>query len=152
MVFSTQTAPEEFRQMQNRVRQLSHQHPSSSWQTLLTFSSDHLPNLIRLQMKTPSNPGLRRTYVNIKANWDRYRQEVEAALSKRSLPTDCQRDKKIFLTVLLKAASQHILTGSHRLHAEPVPAEIMDVMNRRDDLGKRDPPPFIFTTLLLSCK
>ena len=113
---------------------------SCSWQTLSTLSSDHLPILIRLQMKSPSNPGLRRTYVNLKkANWDRYRQEVEAALSKRSLPTDCQRDEKIFRTILLKAASHHIPTGRHRLHEEPVPAEILDVMNRRDDLRKRDP-------------
>ena len=35
---------------------------SCSWQTLSMLSSDHLPILIRLQMKTPSNPGLRRTY------------------------------------------------------------------------------------------
>ena len=101
MVFSTGTAPQEFRQMQNRVRQMSHLHQ---------------PILIRLQMKTPSNPGVRRTYVNLKkANWDRYRQEVEAALRNRSLPTDCQRDEKIFRTVLLKAASHHIPTGRHRL-------------------------------------
>ena len=112
-----------------------------SWQTLSTLSSDHLPILIRLQMKTPSNPGLRRTYVNLKkGNWDRYRQEVEATLSKRSLPTDCQRHEKIFLTVLFKAASHHIPTGRHRLHEESVPAEILDVMNRRDDLRKRNTP------------
>ena len=91
-------------------------------------------------MKTPPNPGLRRIYVNLKkANWDRYRQEVEAVLSKRSPPTDCQRDEKIFCTVLLKAASHHIPTGRHRLHEEAVPTEILDVMNRRDDLRKRDP-------------
>ena len=113
---------------------------SCSWQTLLTLSSDNLPILIRLQMNTPSNPGLRRIYLNLKkANWDRYRQEVEAALRNRSLPTDCQRDAKIFRTVLLKAASHHIPTGRHRLHEEPVRAEILDVMNRRDDLRKRDP-------------
>ena len=78
--------------------------------------------------------GLRQTYVNLKkANWDRSRQEIEATLSKRSPPTDCQ------YTVLLKAASHHIPTGRHRLHEEPVPAEILDVMNRRDDLRKIDP-------------
>ena len=83
---------------------------SCSWNTLLTLSSDHLPIIIRLQMKTPSNPGLRRAYVNLKkANWDRYRQEVEAALSNRSLPTDCQR-YEIFRAVLLKATSHHIPT------------------------------------------
>ena len=96
--------------------------------------------VIILQMKTPTNPGLRRTYVNPKkANRDRYRQEVEAALSKRSFPTDCQRDEKIFRTVLLKALSHSIPTGRHRLHEEPAPAEILDVMNRRDDLRKKDP-------------
>ena len=63
---------------------------------------------------------------------------VEAALSKCSLPTDCQRDEKIFRTILLRAASHHIPTGRHRLHEEPVPAEILDVMTRRDDLRKRD--------------
>ena len=90
-------------------------------------------------MKTTPKPGLRQTYVNLKkANWDRYRLEVEAALSKRSLPTDCQRDEKILRTILLKAASHHIPTGRHRLHEEPVPAEILDVMTRRDDLRKRD--------------
>ena len=64
---------------------------------------------------------------------------MEIALSKRSLPTDCQRDEKIFRTVVLEAASQYILTGRHRIHEEPVPAEILDVMTRRDDLRKRDP-------------
>ena len=113
---------------------------SCSWQTLSTLSSDHLPIFIRLQMKTTTNPGLRQTYVNLKKeSRDRYRLEVEAALSKRSLPTDCQRYEKIFRTILLKAASHHIPTGRHRLHKEHVPAEIMNVMTRRDDLRKRDP-------------
>ena len=94
---------------------------SCSWQTLSTLSSDHLPILIRLQMKTIPKPGLRQcTYVNLmKANWDRYRLEVEATLSKRSLPTDFQRDEKILRTILLlKAASHHIPTGRHRLHED----------------------------------
>ena len=98
---------------------------SCLWQTLSALSSI----LIRLQMKTTTIPGLRRTYVNLKkANWDRYRQEVEAAQSKRSLPIHCQRDETTFRTVLPKAASHHIPTGRHRLHEEHVPADILDVM------------------------
>ena len=42
-------------------------------------------------------------------------------------------------SVLLKAASHHIPTGRHRFHEETVPAEILDVMTRPDDLRKRDP-------------
>ena len=99
----------------------------------------HLPILIRLQMKTTPKPGLRQTYVNLKkANWDRYRLEMEAALSNRSLPTDSQRDEKILRTIQLKAASHHIPTGRHILHEKPVPAEILHVMTRQDDLRERD--------------
>ena len=113
---------------------------SCSWRTLSTLSSDHLPSLIILQIKTTTKPGLRQTYVNLKKdNWDRYRQGVETALSKRSLLTYCQRDEKILRTILLKAASHHIPSGRPRLHEEPVPAEILDVMTIRDDLRKRDP-------------
>ena len=57
---------------------------------------------------------------------------METALSKHSLSTDCQRDEKIFRT-------HHLPTGRHRLHEEPVPAEILDVITIRDDLRKRDP-------------
>ena len=47
---------------------------SCSWQTMSALSSDHLPILIRLQMKTTSTPGLRRTNVNLKkADWGCYR-------------------------------------------------------------------------------
>ena len=89
---------------------------SCSWKTLSTLISDHLPILIRLQMKSTTNPGLRRTYANLKKPyWDIYRQEVETALSKRSLPTDCQIDEKIFRTILIKSASHHISTVRHRL-------------------------------------
>ena len=110
---------------------------SCSWQTLSMLSSDHLPILIRLHMKTTTTPDLRRTYVNLKKdNWNRYRQEVDAAMNKRSLPTDCQRDEKIFRAFLLKAASHHIPTGRHILHGAHVPAEILDVMTRRDGLRK----------------
>ena len=113
---------------------------SCSWQTLSTLNSDHLPILIRLQMKITPKPGPCQTYVNLKkAIWDRYRQEVESALGKRSLSTDCQRDEKILCTILLKAPSHHLPTGRHILHQEHVPAEILDVMTRRDDLRKRDP-------------
>ena len=112
---------------------------SCSGQTMSTLSSDHLPIQIRLQIKTTTIPGLCRTYVNLKKpSWDRYRQEVEAALNKRSFPTHYQRDEKIFRTVLLKAASHHIPTGRYRLHEQPVPAEILDVMTIRDDLRQRN--------------
>ena len=66
-------------------------------------------------------------------------KKVEGALSERSLPTDCKRGEKNLRTILRKAASHHVPTGWHILHEEPVPAEILDVMTRQDDVHKRVP-------------
>ena len=114
IVFSTGTSPQDLPDVSLSSASLI---TSCSWQTLSTLNSDHLPILIRLQTKTPSNTGLRRTYVNLnKVNCDRYKQVVEAALSKRSLPTAYQRDEKIFCTVLFKAASHHIPNNNNNIY------------------------------------
>ena len=79
---------------------------------LLGLSSDHLPILIGLQTTATSSPARHRTYINLKkADCTGYRQEIERKLSSRHLPTDCQKDEKLFRATLLKAASHHITTG-----------------------------------------
>ena len=81
-----------------------------------------------------------RTSFNLKkANWDRYSKEIEDRLSKRRLPSNCQKGEKILSTIILKAASRHIPSGRHRINTEPVPAEILEKMRARDDLRSRDP-------------
>ena len=112
---------------------------SSEWQTHTTMSSDHLPILIGLQTTATSSPARHRTYMNLKkADWTRYRQEIERKLSSRHLPTDCQIDEKLFRATLLKAASHHIPTGRRKLYTQ-VPAEILAMKEERDDLCKQDP-------------
>ena len=104
------------------------------------MSSDHLPILIGLQTTATSSPARHRTYINLKnADWTGYRQEIERKLSSRHLPTDCQKDEKLFRATLLKAASHHIPTGRRKLYTQQVPAEILAMMEERDDLGKQDP-------------
>ena len=110
---------------------------SSEWQTHTTMSSDHLPILIGLQTTATSSPARHRTYINLKkADWTGYRQEIERKLSSRHLPTDCQKDEKLFRATLLKAASHHIPTGRRKLYTQQVPAEILAMMEERDDLRK----------------
>ena len=112
---------------------------SSEWQTHTTMSSDHLPILIGLQTTATSSPARHRTYINLKkADWTGYRQEIERKLSSRHLPTDCQKDEKLFRATLLKAASHHIPTGRRKLYTQQVPAEILAMMEERDDLRKQD--------------
>ena len=101
---------------------------SSEWQTHTTMSSDHLPILIGLQTTATSSPARHRTYINLKkADWTGYRQEIERKLSSRHLPTDCQKDEKLFRATLLKAASHHIPTGRRKLYTQQVPAEILAI-------------------------
>ena len=81
-----------------------------------------------------SSPARHRTYINLKkANWTGYRQEIERKLSSRHLPTDCQKDEKLFRTTLLKAASHHIPTGRRKLYMQQVPVGILAMMEERDD-------------------
>ena len=102
------------------------------------MSSDHLPILIGLQTTATSSTAWHRTYINLKkADWTGYRQEIESKLSSRHLPTDCQKDEKLFRATLLKAASHHIPTGRRKLYTQ-VPAEILAMMEERDDLRKQD--------------
>ena len=72
-------------------------------------------------------------------NWDRYSREIGDKLSKRRLPTDCQKGEKILRAIILKSASHHIPSGRHRINTEPVPTEILEKMRARDDLRSRDP-------------
>ena len=86
---------------------------SSEWQIHTTMSSDNLPILIGLQTTATSSSARHTTYINLKkADWTGYRQEIERKLSSRHLPTDCQKDEKLFRATLLKATSHPIPTGS----------------------------------------
>ena len=70
---------------------------SSEWQTHTTMSSDHLPILIGLQTTATSSPARHKTYINLKKDdWTGYRQEIERKLRSRHLPTDCQKNEKLF--------------------------------------------------------
>ena len=112
---------------------------SSEWQTHTTMSSDHLPIVIGLQTTATSSHARHRTYINLnKADWTGYKQEIERKLSSRHLPTDCQKDEKLFRATLLKATSHHIPTGRRKLYTQQVPAEILAMMKERDDLRKQD--------------
>ena len=68
---------------------------STNWQTKTNLGSDHLPILISLQMDVTITPIQHRTNINLKkANRDRYSREIEDKLSKRRLPTDCQKGER----------------------------------------------------------
>ena len=113
---------------------------SSEWQTHTTMSSDHLPILIGLQTTATSSPARHRTYINLKkADWTGYKQEIEHKLSFCHLPTDCQKNEKLFRATLLQAAAHHLPTGRCKLYTQQVPAELLAMMEERDDLRKQDP-------------
>ena len=113
---------------------------STNWQTKTNLGSYHLPILISLQMDVTITPIQHRISINLKkANWDRYSREIEDKLSKRRLPTDCQKGEKNLLTIILKAASHYIPSGRHRINTEPVLTNILEKMRARDDLRSRDP-------------
>ena len=70
-----------------------------------------------------------RPYINLqKADSTGYRHEIERKLNSRHLPTDCQKDEKLFRAILLKIASHHSPTGRRKLCTQQVKAEILAMM------------------------
>ena len=87
-----------------------------------------------------TKPIPQRTSHNLKkATWELYTKEIEDKLSKRRLPTYCEKGVKLLRTIILKAASLHMPFGRHHLGREPVPADIQELMKARDDLRSQDP-------------
>ena len=114
---------------------------STNWQTTTNtnLGSDYLLILISLQMDVTINLIQNRSSINLKqANWDRYSREIKDNLSKRWLPTDCQKGERVLRAIIRKVVSHHILSGRHRLNPEPVPTEILKNMRARDDVRSRD--------------
>ena len=112
---------------------------STNWQTKTNLGADHLPILISLQMDVTMTTIQHRTSINRKkANWDRYSREIEDKLSKRRLPTDCQKGEKILRAIILKAASHHKPSVRYRINTDPAPTEILEKIRVRDDLRSRD--------------
>ena len=64
------------------------------------------------------------------------------------LPTDCQKDEKLFQDTLLKTASHHIPTGRRKVYTQQVPVEILAMMEERDDLHKQDPDSPRLSTMI----
>ena len=122
---------------------------STNWQTKTNLGSDHQPILISLQMYLTINPIPHRTSFNLKkGNWNRYRKDIDK-LSKTA-SNKLPKKEKILRTIILKAASQHIPSGQHRINTDPVPVEILERMRARDDLRTRDPTSPALLLLLLS--
>ena len=75
----------------------------TNWQTKTNLGSDHLPILNSLQMDITITLIQHRTSINMKkANFDRYRREIEYKLNKRRLPTNCQKGERSCVPSFLK--------------------------------------------------
>ena len=120
----------------------------TSWQTVTTMSSDHLPIIITLQTSTPNTRAQHKCYVNLKkANWPDYQQEIERELSKLPLPADAHSGEKIFRKILLNAAKHYISKGRKKLNSQPLPAEIVSLIEERDRVRRVSPAARNLTAL-----
>ena len=76
---------------------------STNWQTKTNLGSEHLPNLISLQMDVTITPIQHRTSNNLKkANWDRYSREIEDKLSKNGFQLTANKKKRSCVPLFLK--------------------------------------------------
>lgn len=114
--------------------------PFANWVTEVALSSDHLPILISLRLAAPLVLHKRRMYVNFrKADWRRFREEVDKVVMKLPPPPSAAKGERILRRVLIDATVRHIPCGRHHPTTPMWPAEIRDLVLQRDALRAADP-------------
>jgi hypothetical protein len=121
----------------------SNMQTHTTWNTLPALNSDHLP--IMITIKTKSNYRLiqnRRTFTNYnKANWEKYRDEIEEEIAKTERhPTNVHTANSFLTNCILTADKRNIPKGKIKNNAKNfLPAHITDKITERDNIRRQNP-------------
>ena len=114
--------------------------PTSTWATLTSMNSDHLPILISLELAVRLPTRTKKTYMNLKkANWEGYTQESENLIRNLPPPSSCAKDEAGFRNALLTAAKHHIPSGYVKDFVPSLPKTAIDLIKTRDSIRSHNP-------------
>ena len=118
----------------------------ASWCVDLSLSSDHLPILISFNNLNYSYHGQRKSFPNFKkADWEKFREEVEANLNDVPPPTSCSQGERILRNVIQAASKHHVPNGVRKNYVHALSDEAKDLIQQRDQLRQHNPnDPDIF--------
>ena len=112
----------------------------ATWTTAHQFSSDHLPIITTFNSKSNyQNTVNSHCLINYnKANWPQFTSEIENILANQPTPTNVHIANKILTSAIHSADKHNIPRGKLNLKVPPLPAEILDKINERNNLRKTD--------------
>ena len=113
----------------------------TTWQTITDLSSDHLPILTTIHMKTNLNPSNNnKTFTNYKkADWTQFTNYIETQLQNNI--TDDQNPhqiNKIITNTIIDADKKFIPKGNIKHKHQPLPANIRNKIQSRNTIRQND--------------
>ena len=119
---------------------------NTTWETLKTLSSDHLPILTSIQLKYNKQRFINRTFTNFKkANWTAYTSYIETHIAthlpKFTSNNNLHSLNKALTKYICEADKLHIPKGNINTHNKhnPLPHHICETIKERDRLRKHHP-------------
>ena len=114
--------------------------PVIEWETLIKFSSDHLPIQISIQADFKQYFSEQRTFVNFdKANWEDFTKLTEEEFSKLNSPRGVEKGEKIFRKIINSVSNLCIPKGRIKNVYPEIPTQAADLIQRRNELRSNDP-------------
>ena len=113
----------------------------TTWKTIHTLNSDHLPILLTIQTDNGDTiQQNRRSYANCgKADWDGFTRDTEDAFSALQPPTDMHDANGTFANILCQAGGKHIPVGKIRNTDKLLPQDIRNKIRQRNWTSKNTP-------------
>lgn len=114
--------------------------PVTKWETVRTFSSDHLPIVVSIYADFKFCKSENRTFTNFnKANWEKFTKLTEKEFEKIPPPRDVYSSEMKFRKILNKASNICIPSGRIKEVVPEIPTEAARLINQRDELRKNNP-------------
>ncbi|XP_037826977.1 LOW QUALITY PROTEIN: uncharacterized protein LOC119614959, partial [Lucilia sericata] len=112
----------------------------TSWQPIVSLSSDHLPIIIKLDKPTDFIVSERRTYKNQKkADWISFREFTNRKFRNLPPPSDVRSAEREFREIVLAAAARTIPAGRIPLIRPNFPATAAELADERDEIRRTNP-------------
>jgi len=122
-------------------------HSQTKWRTITKLSSDHLPIITAIKLKTTVHlPNTLKTYTNYKkANWENFTKEIEEEIAKHNTPTNIHIANKILINAILTSDKHNIPKGKIQTKHTPLPENIRVKIEERNHTRQRNSKDLTYT-------
>ncbi|KAM7356297.1 uncharacterized protein ACRADG_002101 [Cochliomyia hominivorax] len=112
----------------------------TTWQTVVSLGSDHLPIIVSLERPNDFIVSERRTYMNQKkADWRGFREFTDRRFGELPVPSNVRIAERKFREIINAAVARFVPSGRISVVRPHFPAEAARLADERDDIRNTNP-------------